>query len=94
MGRPMLVATLAVLWQSSPEARPLTLTMTCDEAKELVNSAGAVLFDTGPDMFERFVSSEWFCLPDEYAVYGGAPTIDTDDCPLYVRRSSSFFSED
>ena len=90
----MVLAALAALWHSSSEARPLTLAMSCDEAKELVNSAGAVVFDVGPDMFERFVSSEWFCMPDEYASYGVAPTVDTDDCPLYVCRSSSFLSED
>ena len=94
MWRPMVIAALAVLSHNSSEARPLTLAMTCDEAKEQVNSAGAVVFDTGPHMFERFVSGEWFCMPDEHAAYGGAPTNDTDDCPLYVCRSSTFFSED
>jgi len=77
-------------------ARPLTLKMSCAQAQRLIASAGAFLLSTGPHTFERYVASDRFCTPDQYAEHATTPTADTRSCPPeYVcRQTDTWFFAD
>ncbi len=42
-------------------ARPDSLTMTCAAAAGLVSRSGAVVMGTGPNLFDRYVTSVRYC---------------------------------
>ena len=66
--RPMTVAAaLAVMlpgvmfMAAEAQARPNTRDMTCAQAAGLVRSQGAIVLDTGPNTFDRYVSDLKYC---------------------------------
>ena len=82
MLRLFLVFALSLVAFAAMAARPSTLNMTCDQARGIVASQGAVVLRTGQFTFERFVAYEGYCMFDEYADWAWAPTRDVPQCPV------------
>ncbi len=88
--RSLLVALLVISFATAAYAqRPSTLDMTCREARSVVARAGAIVFSTGRHTYDRFVASDRYCLPGEYAYPTSAPTSDARQCPLGYRCDST-----
>ena len=56
-----------MLWApvAAAQSRPQTPRMSCAAASRLVATRGAIVLGTGPDLYDRYVASRRFCLPDE-----------------------------
>lgn len=67
------------------QPRPSTQAMTCGQAQGLVASRGAVVLNTSPTTYERFVASRAFCQFNEMIQPMWAPTRDTPQCPIGYR---------
>ncbi|NEU10610.1 hypothetical protein G3T14_00515 [Methylobacterium sp. BTF04] len=60
-----LACPLVAPVSAQAQARPATPAMTCAEAADLVTRAGAIVLDTGPGTYSRFVRDGGFCpLPE------------------------------
>jgi hypothetical protein len=86
----ILLAIFAVLVAAAPAgaiSRYNAATMSCAEAKSIINSEGAVIlrfrstFAPVP-RFGRFVESTYFCASSEFAETVFIPTADTRSCPV------------
>lgn len=62
------------------QTRPVTLGMSCARANALVTRQGAIVLGTGPYTYDRYVSSQAFCLSTEFARPAWVPTADTPQC--------------
>jgi hypothetical protein len=62
------------------QAGPLTTGMTCNQARNLVASQGAVVLNTGATTYDRYVASGAYCGLGEVPVPGLAPTKDASRC--------------
>jgi hypothetical protein len=62
------------------QRRPDTLSMPCASAAGLVRSAGAIVLGTGPNIYDRYVSSRAFCQRDEQIEPRWLATADTRQC--------------
>jgi hypothetical protein len=93
--RAFIVAALALSASVAFAQRPSTLDMSCQQAQSLVGRSGAVVLSTGRHTYDRFVASDRFCLPGEYALAATAPTQDARQCPLgYTCTSQPPFWDD
>lgn len=61
-------------------ARPASTSLTCAAARAHVQQQGAVLFDTSPTTFDRFVRDRSFCMYGEIARPAWVPTSDNPQC--------------
>jgi hypothetical protein len=75
------------------QARPSTQAMTCGQSKALVASRGAVVLNTGPTTYERFVASQAFCQFNEMIQPMWAPTRDAPQCPIAYRCRENDWDE-
>lgn len=75
------------------QGRPSTLNMSCQQARSLVASRGAIVLSTGQFTYDRFVAHRGFCNFDEDTVATWAPTRDTPQCMVGYRceRRRDFF---
>ena len=82
-------------WAMSAEAfaqsRPLTTRMSCAQAKGLVASQGAVVLNTGPLTYDRYVGSSSACALGEVMEPAWVPTADSAQCPIGYRCASRNF---
>ena len=62
------------------QGRPDTLAMPCATAAGIVRSAGAVVLGTGPNIYDRYVSSRAFCQRDEQTEPRWVAARDTPEC--------------
>ena len=67
------------------QPRPLTLQMSCYGARELVAAEGAVVLNTGPTTYDRYVTAVTQCVRGETLDPAWVPTIDTPQCPVGYR---------
>ena len=84
----LLAIVLAVIGLGSgalAQGRPLTLRMTCDEARNLVAARGATVLGTGPMTYDRYVGSGGYCGLGETTEPAWVPTADTAQCPIGYR---------
>jgi hypothetical protein len=65
---------------SQAQTRPSSLKMSCAAATQLIQSEGAVVISTGPDLYDRYVRNQTFCGPSEEAVVRFIPTRDNPSC--------------
>lgn len=70
---------------SALAARPDTRDMTCDQATTLVRQYKAIVFTTGPHLYDRYVSSEAACGASRRAIASTAPTMDMQSCRIGYR---------
>ena len=78
----LLGLALALPVVGAPEARPSTTQLTCEAASALVSSQRAVVLDTGPGTYDRFVSDRSQCLGQEMTRPAWARTADNPQCVL------------
>jgi hypothetical protein len=79
---------LALMSMSSgtlAQGHPLTLRMTCYGARELVSVHGAIVLNTGPTTYDRYVSAGGQCVLGEVIEPTWVPTADTAQCPIGYR---------
>lgn len=67
------------------QPRPSTQSMPCAQGRALVNAQGAVVLNTGPVTYERFVRGANFCLYGERPEPVWVPAADTPQCPIGLR---------
>jgi len=80
---PAAMAALALLAATeSAAARPDTRTLTCDGARSLVQSRGAVVVSTGRYTYDRAVSDQRYCDRGEIVETFIAPTLDNPRCRI------------
>lgn len=59
-----------------------TLNMTCDQARQIVASQGAVVLHTGPTTYDRYVRDSSFCNRPFTARPAWVRTADVAQCPI------------
>ena len=67
------------------QSHPLTTTMTCSQAQGLVASQGAIVLNTSPTTYDRYVASGAYCGLGELPGPGWARTRDVAQCPVGSR---------
>ncbi len=80
-----LLAFLAVsVLSTGALAQPAatTLSMTCDQARQIVASQGAVVLHTGPTTYDRYVRDSSFCIRPATAQPAWVRTADVAQCPI------------
>lgn len=75
-------AMAAVVPAAGAQARPSTTDMTCSQAMALVASKGAVVLNTGPNTFDRYVRDLAFCSGGEQLKPEWVPARDNRQCPI------------
>ncbi len=70
---------------SFAQAMPNSLSMSCSAARGLVQQNGAVVIGTGPNLYDRFVTSTGKCEPTQRSEPAWIPTADQAQC-LVGRR--------
>lgn len=74
-------ATLAgVTSQAQAQRRPDSLTMSCAAAKSIVDRAGAVVMQSGPNIYDRYVSHGGHCTLSEETIPAFIPSADNRAC--------------
>jgi hypothetical protein len=74
-------ATTGAIAQNVQTA-PMTLTMTCAQARYLVASRGAVILRTSPGSFDRYVRDSTFCVAQTTTEPAWVRTADVAQCPV------------
>jgi hypothetical protein len=62
------------------QSRPDTMRMSCAASSELVQRSGTIVMNSGPNVFDRYVSSQAFCAKEETTVPVWVPAADTRQC--------------
>lgn len=75
-----LAALVSVAAITTADARPNTTSMSCNQARNLVKSKGAIVLSTGRHTYARFVRNGLFCAAAEYPVWKYARTRDRKQC--------------
>lgn len=76
-----LFVILAALCAAAPaSARPASYKMSCNSAQNLVARHGAVVMDTSPTTFDRYVANLNFCMPGEALKPQWVQSRDTPQC--------------
>lgn len=78
----VLASMSADAWAQS---HPLTLRMSCAQAQGLVASQRAIVLNTGPLTYDRYVSTYGTCAVGETLDPAWVPTADTAQCPIGYR---------
>ncbi len=76
----ILLATTFFGTMALAQEGPNVRTMTCAAAKALVNSKGAAILNSGPNVFNRYVKDAAFCLEDMYLQGAWVRTQDNPSC--------------
>ncbi len=77
----MILAGL--LLPAGAEARPDTRSMTCNQLQAFIKKNGAVVMNTGPRTYNRFVYHRGFCL---YSETVGTAWVDASDGECRLRE--------
>lgn len=79
------VAVLAMLAASPASARPSVYTMTCAQAQAFIKQRGAVVANTGPQTFQRFVTDQRGCDRQQVAWPAYGRTRDNPQCLIGMK---------
>lgn len=80
-GRAAALLSAGLLLIAAPAAaRPLSTSMTCAQAAALVQKQGAVVMDTGPNTYDRYVSTLSACWPGQALKPQWVATRDMRQC--------------
>ena len=80
LAAPLAPAAAAPRGPVTVAGRPYTPALACNAARALVSSRGAIVLGTGPDLYDRYVSTEGFCQVDEVAMPAFVPSGDGPQC--------------
>lgn len=83
--RRLVFACLVMAAATPALARQASTSITCAAARALVERQGAVLFDTSPTTFDRYVRDRSFCAYGETIRPDWIPTRDTPSCNVGYR---------
>jgi hypothetical protein len=86
-----LFASLAFLSLSADafaQSHPLTSRMSCGQAQGLVAASGAIVLNTSPMTYDRYVGTSGACALGEVTEPAWVPTADTPQCPIGYRCGS------
>lgn len=92
--RAALLAALALLLvgpEAVAQSNPSTLQMSCAQVRGLIAARGAIVLNTGPTTYERFVGGYGYCVLGETPQPAWAPTADTAQCPVGYRCAPRAF---
>jgi hypothetical protein len=67
------------------QSHPLTLQMSCHGARELVAVRGAIVLNTSPTTYDRYIGAGDQCALGESLEPAWVPTADTPQCPIGYR---------
>jgi len=84
----VIYAAISLVSMSSSalaQSNPLTLRMSCNGARALVATEGAVVLNTGPMTYDRYVGGYGRCVLGETLEPAWVPTADTPQCPIGYR---------
>ncbi|WP_237050033.1 hypothetical protein [Microvirga ossetica] len=81
-------AFIALGAEAFAQNRPLTTRMSCSQAQGLVAAQGAIVLDTGPLTYDRYVRSSSACALGEVTEPAWVPTADSGRCPIGYRCAS------
>jgi hypothetical protein len=88
-----LVATAILTLPADAQSRRANSTsLTCAQAQSLIAQRGAVLMNTGPNTFDRYVNDRGSCQVNEYAKTDFIPTKDKKKCAVKRCESITPFS--
>jgi hypothetical protein len=91
----LVLVALAYTSSALAQSRPSTPGMTCNQARGIVFSRGAVVLGTGTYTYDRYVRDRTFCEFNETIEPGFVPTRDTPQCPVgYLCRDTDYFFDD
>ena len=76
----MLASVAIICAATTAHARPFSPAMECGSAANLVSRVGAIVMDTGPHTYDRFVISGAYCTPHEYTKAAFVPTANHPQC--------------
>lgn len=76
----LLAGGLAAATVATAQERPSSMDMTCGQATALVREQGDVVLGSGGQSFDRFVSSQQFCLSSELTEPAYVPSRDQRQC--------------
>lgn len=74
------LAAVSVFAATAAQARPFTPRMACGSAANTVSLNGAIVMDTSPNTYDRFVISGAYCTPHEYTKPAYVPTANDAAC--------------
>jgi hypothetical protein len=91
----LVLVALAYTSSALAQSRPSTPSMTCNQARRIVFSRGAIVLGTGTYTYDRYVRDRTFCEFNETIEPGFVPTRDTPQCPVgYLCRDTDYFFDD
>lgn len=76
----LAIALTASASAAQAQAGPSSLSMSCQTARQVVASRGAAVIATGRYSYDRYVSSDQFCVLGETTDPTWIPTADTPQC--------------
>lgn len=71
---------LALVTGAQAQGMPNSLSMSCNQARALVERSGAVVMATGATEFDRYVSRRSFCARDQELRSSFVRTADNPQC--------------
>ncbi len=84
----VIYSAIALVSMSSSliaQSNPLTLRMSCNGARALVANQGAIVLNTGPFTYDRYVAGYGRCVLGEVPDPTWVPTADNLQCPIGYR---------
>ena len=75
-------AVIAISFAMPAEARINTTNLSCNQAKDLVYSRGAIVLSTGRNTYDRFVRNRSFCPISDYTKRAYVRTRDRRSCNI------------
>jgi hypothetical protein len=67
------------------QSHPLTLRMSCNGAQTLVATHGAIVLNTSPTIYDRYVAGYGQCVLGQVPEPAWVPTADHPQCPIGYR---------
>jgi hypothetical protein len=80
-----VIALVSMASNALAQSNPLTSRMTCNGARQLVAVRGAVVLNTGPSTYDRYVAGNGQCVLGEVIDPAWVPTADNPQCPIGYR---------
>jgi hypothetical protein len=79
------VALISMGTGALAQSHPLTVQMSCYGARGLVSVHGAIVLNTSPTTYDRYVAAGGRCELGEVTEPAWVPTADTHQCPIGYR---------
>ena len=79
------ISLVSISSDALAQSNPLTLRMSCNGARALVANQGAIVLNTGPSTYDRYVAGYGRCVLGEVPDPAWVPTADTPQCPIGYR---------